>query len=54
MPSKSKPFETVAGVFWGAHPSCLILLAKDRHAGAAKGSVLGIEDCIGSDGIYTE
>jgi hypothetical protein len=27
---------------------------KDTHAGFIKGSITGIEDCIGSDGIYTE
>jgi hypothetical protein len=65
-----KLLKSAAGVSWGAHPSCLILLnnwiglekwlglfyeyGKDTHAGFGKGSVPGIEDCIGSDGIYTK
>jgi hypothetical protein len=57
----------MAGVSWGAHPSCLILLYRELIESVLKyGSVCftnmsgthmlclerGAEDCIGSDGIY--
>jgi hypothetical protein len=56
--SASILFDTaVYGTYWigpGIWFSLFYEYGKDTYAGFGKALVSGIEDCIGSDGIYTE